>query len=393
MPQMDGFETAKYLKTNPKTKEIPIIFLTAAFREEEFQKKGFELGAVDYLTKPINNHLLLNKLRLYIEIFKKNNKLKELNGELTHIIQNEKKLHRENKKQKKLLQTILDTEKNLVFITDFDEISFANHAFLEFFGVEDINVFQKYNHSILKLFLDEPNALETKNILDIPSEEQGKKLMQIIHNHKDVNRVVYMNSATQKKKSFFINLSQTEEENLYLISLTDVTKMQESYVNIAKQAFYDGLTGIYNRTKFNEFLSYEIERASRAPHSFSCVLLDIDHFKIFNDTYGHLIGDEILISLTHTIQNNIRTTDKFARWGGEEFIVLLIDTPPEEAREIAEKLRMKIEDISHPTAGSISASFGVTEYRAGDGINSIFKRSDDALYKAKEMGRNRVVSA
>jgi len=392
MPQMDGFETAKYLKTNAKTKEIPIIFLTAAFKEEEFQKKGFEIGAVDYLTKPINNHLLLNKLRLYIEIFTKNSKLKDLNSELTHIIQNEKQLHRENKKQKKLLQTILDTEQNLVFITDFDEISFANHAFLEFFNVQDIETFQKYNHCILTLFLDEPNALETKKVQELASQEQGKKLMQIIHTHKDVNRVVYMNDIHQQKKSFFINLSQTEEENLYLISLTDVTKMQESYVNIAKQAFYDGLTGIYNRTKFNEFLSYEIERASRAAHSFSCVLLDIDHFKIFNDTYGHLIGDEILISLAHTIQNSIRSTDKFARWGGEEFIVLLIDTPPHEAKEIAEKLRKKIEEIKHPTAGSISASFGVTEYRAGDGINSLFKRSDDALYKAKEAGRNRVES-
>jgi len=168
--------------------------------------------------------------------------------------------------------------------------------------------------------------------------------------------------------------------------------MQENYVNIAKQAFYDGLTGIYNRTKFNEFLSYELERVKRTSHSFSCILLDIDHFKNFNDTFGHLIGDEILITLATTVQKQIRTTDKFARWGGEEFTILLVDTTPKEAILIAEKVRKKIEEIVHPIAGSISASFGVTGFREGDEINSIFKRCDDALYKAKESGRNRVES-
>jgi len=392
MPMMDGFETAKYLKTNPKTKEIPIIFLTAAFKEEEFQKKGFEIGAVDYLTKPINNHLLLNKLRLYIEIFTKNSKLKELNSELTQIIQQEKQLHKENIKQKKLLQTILNTEKNLVLITDFNEISFANHAFLEFFCVNTIEEFQKNHNSILELFLDEPNALETQDIQKLTKEKQGEALLQIINTHNDTNRVIYMNDCQKGKKSFLISLSQTEEENLCLISLTDITKMQENYVTIAKQAFYDGLTGIYNRTKFNEFVSYELERAKRATHSFSCILLDIDHFKNFNDTYGHLIGDEVLIALAKAVQAQTRTTDKFARWGGEEFTILLVDTSPIEAIFIAEKLRKTIEEIVHPIAGTITASFGVTEYREGDGINSLFKRCDDALYKAKEGGRNRVES-
>jgi diguanylate cyclase (GGDEF)-like protein len=390
MPGMDGFETAKYLKTNPKTKAIPIIFLTAAFKEEEFQKKGFEIGAVDYLTKPINNNLLLNKLKLYVEIFTKNNKLKELNNKLTQIIQHEKQLHRENKKQKNLLQTILDTEQNLVFITDFKEISFANHAFLEFFCVKNIEEFQNRNLCIFNLFLDEANALETKTVRDLPKEEQGEALMQIIQTHKDVNRVVYINDCNQKKKSFFINLSKSEEEKLYLLSLTNITKMQENYVNIAKQAFYDGLTGVYNRTKFNEFVLYEIERSTRVKHSFSCILLDIDHFKKVNDTYGHLVGDEILITLVKTMQKYIRTTDKFARWGGEEFVILLVDTSDKEALVIAQKLRKIVEKIQHPIAGNISASFGVTEYREGDGINSLFKRCDDALYRAKEGGRNRV---
>jgi diguanylate cyclase (GGDEF)-like protein len=201
-----------------------------------------------------------------------------------------------------------------------------------------------------------------------------------------------MYDTNKRKKSFFITLSETEEENLFLISLTNITRMQENYVNIAKLAFYDGLTGIYNRIKFNEFLNAEIERAKRTNNSFSCLLLDIDHFKKFNDTYGHLIGDEILILLAKTLQKQIRTTDKFARWGGEEFIILLSGTSIEEALLTAEKFRIKIGEILHPTAGAVSASFGVTEYREGDDANTIFKRCDDALYRAKDLGRNRVES-
>lgn len=107
-------------------------------------------------------------------------------------------------------------------------------------------------------------------------------------------------------------------------------------------------------------------------------------------TYGHLIGDEVLVMIAKSVNSNLRTTDTFARWGGEEFVILFKETSAEVAKMVAENLKDEIEKLHHATAKGITASFGVTQYIEGDTLESIFKRCDDALYRAKENGRNRV---
>jgi len=377
MPNMDGFEVAKFLKLNPKTKNIPIIFLTAAFKEDKFQEQGFSIGAIDYLTKPINNNQFINKLRLYMEVFNKNTKLKEM--------------LKENKKQKKVLQSILDTQKNLILVTDFKQISFINKAFLDFLGFNTIDDFMDEKKCFLKMLLDEPNAItyNENNTDDINADSFYEKIKTI----NETDRVVYLMNYLGEKNSFFLSMSKTDDEDgIYLISLTNITKMRKNQLEITQKAFYDSLTGVYNRNKFNDILKLDIEKASKHNTYFSCVLIDIDHFKKFNDTYGHLIGDEVLTLLAQNISENIRKKDFFARWGGEEFVILLSNTTLEEAIIVTEQLRKNIEHITHEIAGHISASFGVTQYRDGDNIESIFKRCDDALYEAKNNGRNCVKS-
>ena len=391
MPGMDGFETALFLKSNSKTKNIPIIFLTAAFKETQFQEKGFEIGAVDYLTKPINNHQFINKLKLYIEIFTKNSELKELNATLGKTIANEKKLLKQNEKQKKILQTVLDTEQNLIVVTDYENISFVNSAFLEFFGKKSISKFEKEYSCLLDLLLDEPASLNVKHLYNENNITKGKEFYKLLNSCDEANRVVYMKDYNGDKKSFYINISKTEDDTeLYLFSFTDITKMRTNQVEITKKAFHDGLTGIYNRNKFDEIMLYEIKKASRSTNKFSCAILDIDHFKKFNDTYGHLIGDEVLIMLAQAINKRVRETDIFARWGGEEFVLFLADTSIQNAMIIVENLRKVVENLVHKSAGKITVSFGLTEFKPSDTIKSIFKRCDDALYIAKENGRNRI---
>jgi len=377
MPNMDGFEVAKFLKLNPKTKNIPIIFLTAAFKEEKFQEKGFSIGAIDYLTKPINNNQFINKLKLYMEIFNKNIKLQDM--------------LKENKKQKKVLQSILDTQENLIIVTDFTQISFINKAFLDFLGVASLKDFVEKKQCFLDMLLNEPNAISYNKIASDSSK--GREFYEKIQNINETDRVVYIKNSLNIKNSFFISMSITDDESdIYLISLTNITKMRENQLEITQKAFYDGLTGVYNRNKFNDILTADIEKAYKDNSSFSCVLIDIDHFKRFNDTYGHLIGDEVLILLAESISENIRKKDFFARWGGEEFVILLSNTQVEEAILMTEQLRKNIEKINHKTAGHISASFGVTQYIHGDNIETLFKRCDDALYEAKNNGRNCVKS-
>jgi diguanylate cyclase (GGDEF)-like protein len=147
---------------------------------------------------------------------------------------------------------------------------------------------------------------------------------------------------------------------------------------------------VYNRRKFNEVLSYELKRDERYPSGLSLILCDLDNFKAINDNFGHHTGDEVLRLFTAMARKSVRSTDTFARWGGEEFVLLLPETGFETAVEIAEKIRQETENTLLPEVGKITASFGVTQYLEGDTENSLFVRADEALYRAKENGRNKI---
>jgi polar amino acid transport system substrate-binding protein len=150
------------------------------------------------------------------------------------------------------------------------------------------------------------------------------------------------------------------------------------------------LTEILNRLEIDKRLNEEIERAKRYKTPLSIIYFDIDHFKKINDTFGHETGDFILKEISKLIQQNIRKTDIFGRWGGEEFLIILPFTSGEKAVQLAEKLR-KIIEIHNFNGLKITVSFGVTEFHEKDDYVSILNRSDKALYEAKEKGRNSVI--
>ncbi len=155
----------------------------------------------------------------------------------------------------------------------------------------------------------------------------------------------------------------------------------------------DPLTLAYNRRHFYEFLDRELERARRYQATFSVVLCDLDHFKDINDRFGHHVGDEALKMFCDAVRANIRSVDILARWGGEEFVVLAPGVSLDAALVLAEKMRNLAQGCVVGDGANLSISAGVTEYRAGDDADSLMIRADHALYKAKEQGRNRAVSA
>ena len=150
----------------------------------------------------------------------------------------------------------------------------------------------------------------------------------------------------------------------------------------------DPLTSAYNRRYFINALDFEISRANRYKTVFSLIMLDIDHFKDVNDNYGHDAGDEVLKGLAGMMNNGIRKSDVFARWGGEEFMILLSGTDIDNAKVIADKLLSEVRDLVFIKTGKITASFGVTEYILEESLDSILKRVDELVYKAKNDGRN-----
>ncbi|BAR99839.1 sensor domain-containing diguanylate cyclase [Blastochloris viridis] len=170
-------------------------------------------------------------------------------------------------------------------------------------------------------------------------------------------------------------------------------KLQQLANDLRFQATTDTLTGLSNRLKFNEALAYETSMSNRYKMPLSLVMFDIDRFKAINDTYGHQIGDKILIQMSRFILSNIRSVDLLARWGGEEFIILMPGSDGHMAYQAAEKLRDAIDREAFDEAGTVTCSFGVTQYVIGESADAFITRADNALYRAKVDGRNQVVLA
>ena len=167
-------------------------------------------------------------------------------------------------------------------------------------------------------------------------------------------------------------------------------KNLQKNMELNNRAKLDALTGALNKGAFNEIIGFKIMESKHFKMPLSLVIFDIDHFKKINDTYGHPVGDKVLSEFATVIRKNIRKSEIFVRWGGEEFIILLQNTTLYNATMVAEKLRKAIENHLFPEVGKVTASFGVTSLKNDDTIESFIKRADQALYNAKENGRNRV---
>ena len=164
---------------------------------------------------------------------------------------------------------------------------------------------------------------------------------------------------------------------------------------IEENAKVDSLTGLHNRRWLEEMYTRELNRSNAGNLHLSAFMLDIDHFKKINDTYGHLVGDQVLIAVSKAILQCLRPTDMPVRYGGEEFTIFLPGTSIENAKVVGERLRDTVESMKIPLLDkkdfiSVTISVGFTERKDGDSVETIIKRADDALYNAKESGRNRV---
>jgi len=154
-------------------------------------------------------------------------------------------------------------------------------------------------------------------------------------------------------------------------------------------AIHDPLTKAFNRRYFNEYINNEILRGQRKNKIFSLIMLDIDHFKNINDTYGHVKGDYVLATLVEVVGENIRRYDVLSRIGGEEFTILLPDTGMEDAFHLAERVRSSVSQYPFDGIPPMTISLGVVEFRKNDDSASMLARADQAMYKAKNDGRNR----
>jgi diguanylate cyclase (GGDEF)-like protein len=181
----------------------------------------------------------------------------------------------------------------------------------------------------------------------------------------------------------------------YIVALFYLQKVIESYLQIEvanHSANTDYLTNLPNRRRMDYLLHQEINRSMNGQTLLSICLIDVDHFKCINDTYGHEIGDSVLVQLSNLLKNHLGANDYFGRWGGEEFLIVLPNKNLKQGKLQSSMLKDVIANHTFKGIDKLTCSFGVTEYYHGDLARDILKRADNALYKAKETGRNQVIA-
>lgn len=192
-------------------------------------------------------------------------------------------------------------------------------------------------------------------------------------------------STALKKARLFTSLKKEIEERKQTEQ-----KLKEVNLELEKSASTDQLTGAWNRRFFLNTVAVEMKRARRHKHTMSILLFDIDNFKEINDKYGHQKGDKVLVRFSNLLKASIRDTDSLTRWGGEEFIVLAPHLSEADAAQLADRLRLLISAYNFRIDDPVTVSIGIAEFHPEDNLDSWLRRADDALYKAKELGRNRV---
>lgn len=361
MPELDGFDTAKLILRNSNTQDIPIVFLTAK-QDDETIRTAYEVGGVDYMNKPFNATELLKRIEFHL-------KLKEAEYLVTM--------------EKKQIQSLINLQDNFVLLTDGVKALKVNSAIEEFFHTKSLEEFQKLYGCVCHTFIEEEGYYHLGLI-----KEGESWVADVIERLKNEDVIVKIKSMSHKEHIFTIKAVNFQDD-LYILSFTDITYMSAQSREYEYDANHDSLTKIYNRNMFVREVKEKIKQSFFTNTHMSVCMLDIDHFKMINDTYGHLAGDDVLKQLTGLVKNNIRSNDIFARWGGEEF-VLVFELTLDESMVKVEHIRQLIEKEAFGNIEQITCSFGLSEFRFGDTLNSLIERADKALYEAKESGRNKV---
>ncbi len=282
--------------------------------------------------------------------------------------------------QQELLQMMFDFHNDLLFIVEDDEIVDCNTNFLEFFGYENLFDYREQHLVFAEHFIRENGYYSTTHDITWLDDTLS------------YDRRIKMSNYEGIVSTFLLRATPLPEDlSRFIVKCTEITELDEIYQEQERLAMIDSLTEIYNRLKFQQILEVEWDNVIRNDEKMAIILFDIDNFKTVNDTYGHDFGDLALIQLAELMKSKVEQQHVFARWGGEEFIILVTNTVEKEAFQVAESLRFFIETKQFSGISKLTASFGVALYEKGITREELMRRADIALYEAKKMGKIRYV--
>lgn len=384
LPDSDGFDVCARLKASDQTRHIPIIFISA-LDDVDGKVKAFQLGGVDYITKPFNFEEVLARVATHLSIQGLRRELETANQELARHVEELTRSQQRLRQEQSKLTAFINALPNLPFICD------EEGRYLEVLTGRD------------EFLPAKREEIKGRTIWEILSPQAAELVMGAIHRAVESGKpqsVEYKAPVLAGGERWFegrVALMEKETTGLSKVVFvaTEITERVLLYQEVQRLANHDPLTGCYNRRHFMNLAQQEFQRAVRYQHHLGFIMLDIDHFKRFNDRYGHPAGDQLLCALVNLCQSSLRAVDILGRYGGEEFVIVLPETTTQAAAQAAERLRSKIEAMQLdflPEPAHITISLGVSGYDPSSGkppsLDLLIKQSDDALYAAKAAGRN-----
>ncbi|WP_147821506.1 two-component system response regulator [Salidesulfovibrio onnuriiensis] len=385
MPEMDGFTVAERIRENDNTRNIPIIFVTAISKEQRHVFRGYELGAVDYLFKPVEPNILKSKVNTFVELHRKRRGLEEATKRLETMVEELQISKRALEESERRYRTVADynydweswysSDGNPLYISpSCERISgyppekFMNDPdFLEqTIHRDDLELWRKFNTG------SDP---ETDESLDF----------RIFNKNNRMRWLSLVRRPVSDEKGHPLGVRT---------SMRDITSRKLIENRVEHQALHDPLTGLANRTLLLDRVRQAMARAQRLHKYFAIVFMGLDRFKVINDSMGHSFGDKLLVTIGGRLRENVRRQDTVSRFGGDEFVVLLEELDSvDQAKHIVES----ISDITKEPLNidgrevRITASIGLDVARDDQQEpHDRIQNAHIAMYNAKEGGKDRV---
>lgn len=401
MPGMDGFEVCKHLKSDQRTAHVPIIMVTA-LSDAEDRVRGLEAGADDFLTKPVNDLALYARIRSLVRLKMTADewRLRQATGTHLGMLVDDGAAKpkaggggnvlvvEDNAAYAERLRRALALDNDVLDVVSqpAEAVARANEGF--------------YDIVIVSLALRDTDGLRLCAQMRSQNQTRNMPLISLVEDG-DYARIA---KALDLGVNDYI-LRSADSQEILARCRTQIRRrryqdgLRATFERNVALALIDSLTGLYNRRYLTAHLAALMDRGLRTRKPLALLMVDVDHFKKVNDTHGHAVGDEVLTAIADRLSRHLRSFDTVARWGGEEFVVIMPEAEARVAVAVAERLRARIAEqpvIVKHEVGQLNVTVSIGVAVAGDDLmtpDDLLRAADAAMYEAKRQGRNRVVKA